>query len=473
MITNHTSKSSPTELPPELSESHWTSSLWLVIGSVAIVLLLQIGSAASVSTTAKELRSLLSEAHVAVNTLEQRIGYGGLIHNFKNYVLRPEEEHYREAAYLDAAHALALLEILRTSADNIDIDASLSNTHEMLEGYTLRLTKVHQLAESGLSSQSIDEQVRFDDNPALQEVDVLLSLLNTAVQDRLEKLQRQGSLTSLLSTVGTALLGLLLITIVARRQKKHAAALGTFAEHLAATNVNLSKANESLSQFAGIVSHDLKSPIRYINMFNQLIIEDKKNNKAVEQHTGHIDIQVQKMDSIIDSLLDFTKAGFSKPKIHRLDITRLFADIEQSLKPEIARHKAHVEFHTNLETPVLADPKLLARVINSLIDNSFKYHNPEELIHIVVSANRKDAKALFSVTDNGIGIDARFADIIFEPMARLHGEKSPYEGVGIGLSLAKTIVESHGGLIWLDSDVSSGACISFSLSLSQQSREAA
>ena len=463
--TTSTSELSP--LPPKLSGGSWKATLFLIVISVLGVLGIQAWSATSILSDTSALRTVLAEAHITAKQLEHRLGYGGLIHNFKNYVLRPDEENYRVAAMNDAIEALSLLDRIEQNSAKYGIEANLEKTHEMLNSYAQKLDVVRMYSALGASPQSIDEQVRFDDKPALKEVSLVLAQLDQVIDKRLIQLHDRGLLTSLLSTVSTAALGILLIAIVIRRQRRYNEALGSFAENLTASNEQLAKANVSLSQFAGIVSHDLKTPIRFVNTFNKMIVEDIEDSQAIEQHVEHIDQQVQRMDAIIDSLLDFTKLGFTKPHIKEIDVISLFDDVEESVRPEMERHNARVEFIDELYTPVLADPMLVRRVFISLMNNSLKYTSGEERTQIAVRAVTDGKQALFSVSDNGIGIDARFATKIFEPMTRLHSAQSRYKGVGIGLSLAKTIIENHDGLIWLDEKHTPGTRVVFSLPLAQ------
>ncbi|MGQ7844700.1 sensor histidine kinase [Granulosicoccus sp. 3-233] len=456
---------------PNSSGNSWKPTLWLIICSVATVLAIQTWSNTGIVRGMADLRAVLSQANDTAHKLERRLGYGGLIHNFKNYVLRPEEDNYRVSAYADATEALSLLELLQTSAMKYGIDAPLASTHEMLESYAQRLGTIRELSSQGLNSRSIDQQVRFDDEAALQEVQMVLENLDAAIDDRLQELYSQGTITSLLSTVSTMALGLLIIAVVARRQQRHSAALAAFTEHLTNSNNNLASANTSLRQFAGIVSHDLKTPIRYIHTFNRMIVEDAASPQAVEQHVDLIDQQVHQMDLIIDSLLDFTKVGFTQPAMENIDINRLFSDIEYDLRSDIDRHRASIRFRNDLDMTVQADPGQLTRLFVNLIGNSLIYAHEDTPAQVFVQAKSDGESVVFSVADNGIGIEPRFATKIFEPMIRLHGPQSQYKGVGIGLSLAKTIVENHGGHIWLDTGYKHGTCFSFSLPLAQGTQQ--
>ena len=423
----------------------------------------QLWSATGVAERTAELRQVLSEGHAAASLLERRIGYGGLVHDFKNYVLRPDEDGYRTSALADAEAALVQLERLRRSAERIGIDAPLTRTREMIVSYAERLERVRELSVNGHDPRFVDERVRFDDQPALHEVNRVVARLDAAIDVRLAALQRQGTITTVLSTAGTAALGVLLFGLAAHRQRRHAEEAGRLAATLATINADLTKANTSLSQFAGIVSHDLKTPLRHINVLSTFITEDRDDVEAVGRHLDDINRQVLQMDSIIESMLDFTQTGFTQPRLEAIDLAPLLADIEREMRPELDRGDARIEFDVELDDPVTADPALLTRVLSNLIGNSLKYARAEVAARIVVRAEVDGERAVFSVTDNGIGIEARFAEKIFEPLQRLHGPQSSYEGVGIGLSLAQSIVESHGGSIRLDTDFADGTRITFSL----------
>lgn len=439
----------------------WAATLWLIACGVVIVLATQLWSAVGVVSRTAELRRVLSGSHAAAALLERRIGYGGLVHDFKNYVLRPDEDGYRTSALAGAEEALVLLRRLRESAGSIGIDARLTRTREMIESHAARLER--ELSASGRDPRFIDERVRFDDQLALQEVALLVEQLDAAVDGRLVELQRRGTMTTLLSTAGTASVGGILVGLVMRRQRRHAEALAALAAILAASDAGLARANTSLGQFAGIVSHDLKTPLRHTNMLSELILEDRNDAVAVKHHVRGINRLVGQMGSIIESLLDYTRTGFAQPRSEAIDLVSLLAGIERDLGPELRRGNARLELDIDLDVEPRADPELLTRLFTNLIGNSLKYARTGTPARVLVHAEVDGGRTVCSVTDNGIGIDSRFAEKIFEPLQRLHGPHSAYEGVGIGLSLARSIVESHGGSIWLDTDVVQGTRITFSL----------
>ena len=443
-----------------------SGTLWKCAAFGLCVLALQVWAAVAVVERTKELRDLLVESHVMINRLERRIGYGGLIHNFKNYLLRPEEERYARAARSDARKALALIERLRQSATLLGSSAPLGQLQEMIEGYDARLDRVRDLAAQGLQPRAIDRNVRFDDWPALRELNDVQTTLNVVVDRRIASLQRDGAIAIALCIVITAVLIFLAMRFVARRQDEHLEATTALAERLAGSNEELCRANVALGQFAGIVSHDLKTPLRHIDFFGSMIEEDAANGEAVDVHAAGIRRLVGKMDTIIESLLDFAETGFTSPRREPVDLASLLGDALHDLRSDLREHGARVKFDIEPGLSLDADRALLARVFTNLLCNCIKYARDDEPPRIAVLARRERDQVRIAVSDNGIGIHPRFADKIFEPLQRLHGAHEPYEGVGIGLSLSKSIVEGHGGRIWLDAtEAGNGTCIAFTLPL--------
>lgn len=455
--------SSSTTRPTRRRAPDWSTTLWAVGGSVLVLLVVQGWSALHLTRSTTELHSILSESRLVAMEFERRIGYGGLIHNFKNYVLRPREERYRTLALRDAERALHLLDRLEESAEGLGVDVSLTNTRRMIEFYSERLAQVRELAVNNLSARAVDLRVRYDDQPALQEVNSATSLLERAIEGRVETLQRREAMITMSSTAITAILGATLVGFVGLRKQRYTSELDVLFDALVKSNDELQGANASLNRFAGIVSHDLKTPLRHMSILGEFIREDRDDHEAVDAHLDTLERQASKMALIVDSLLDFTETAFNEPRVGTVDLEQLFRSVKRDLEPELEKGNASIESEIELDGPIRADPELLSRVFCNLIGNSLKYARPGVPARIVVRAVTDGERTVITVTDNGIGIEKRFARKIFEPMQRLHGPHSGYEGVGIGLALVRSIVESHGGAIWLDTDFVDGTRIGFSL----------
>ena len=425
---------------------------WYIFGvGVFLILALQIGTAISVLHASKDMRMDMSKAQQSATELERSIGYGGLIHHFKNYVLRPDEARYRTSAFADAARAQVFLSDLQKIAASLDVESSaLSETFAMVSGYTERLDQIMKLRENGHTSSYIDEKVRFDNELVLEEVGELIVRLSSAISDDMAQVYRRGMIFSLLGTIATAIVGVLLTIMVVKRQQRYSKAITVIANRLKSSNENLTKANTSLNQFAGIASHELKTPIRAISIYNHMIADDIEDAALVSQHVEGVRESIEEVTQIVDSLLEFTKSGFSPPQLAELDLKSLFDQTEKGLELEIDSDSAELIFDAQIDKPILADAEQLTRALFNLIENGQKFTTKGKPARITIHACADGEFALISVTDNGIGIDPRCAERIFEPLKSLHGPGSEYEGAGIGLSLVRSIAEGHGGKAWLD-----------------------
>ena len=446
-----------------------SKSTWYIFSvGLALVLTMQIGTAISVLRGSNDMREILSQTQQFATELQRTIGYGGLIHNFKNYLLRPDEDHYRIAVLANASRARVFIANLQFIGDSLGIDPiTLSYTADMLNGYSARLEKVREFALHGRSARYIDEQVRFDDQPALQEVGQLIDQLSSAINNKMANVYRRGIIISVLGTLGTAAFGLLLTIVVVRRQQRYNDAIAGATNQLEDSNTSLTSANTSLNQFAGIVSHDLKSPIRAISIYNHMIADDIDDTEVVLQHVDGIEKSIDKITVIVDSLLEFTKVGFSPPELIALDLKSLFDRIEKGFELEIDKNSTDMQFRAEIDEPVLADPDQLSRVLFHLIDNGQKFAFKNKPASISIHAYAEGDYALIAVTDDGIGIDPRCAERIFEPLKCLHGPGSEYEGTGIGLSLVRSIAQGHGGKAWLDTSYHPDTRFVFSIPLAR------
>lgn len=436
----------------------------MLVGSiVAIVLGVQVWAANNLLSRTEELRTILSNNRIIANQLERRIGYGGLIHNFKNYVLRPDEDKYRIAAQEDARRALTLIEKLQVSASQFDLDVPLVRSREMIISYAERLENVRKFTATGRSAAYVDERVRFDDQPALLEVESLLTDLDQAVEARLGQLQRGATVAAILIYACSLFLGLMYLSCFAYRQRMHFISISKLADKLSCTNKSLSRANSTLNQFAGIVSHDLKVPVNHLRFFGMQLAEGPHDSPVAEENIARINRCVENMDKIIDSLLDFSRTGFSQPRMETVYLSDLLRDVEQCLQSELQNCNAKLIIDVTVDQSVKADYALLGRVFANLITNSIKYRTEDLVPKVEIRGTQLDETIEFSVSDNGIGIDPKYADRIFEPLQRLHGTQDEYEGSGIGLTLAKSIIEGHMGQIRLDTQFTSGTRIVFTL----------
>lgn len=217
----------------------------------------------------------------------------------------------------------------------------------------------------------------------------------------------------------------------------------------------LQQRNEDLERFASLVSHDLKAPLRSIlilsDMLTDYLIDDEKAHELVKELQGNAD-QAQRM---IRALRDFARLGTAGIQLESVDVKAAIEDCLHGLSSDIRATGAQIEL-SDLGH-VRAERTLLSQVFSNLIANALKYAgNPDLRIYISNEVSAGPMQ-LICVTDNGEGVDARYAERIFELFRRVPGSEHKSEGDGVGLATCRKIVEGLGGRIWLDTAFDTGA----------------
>jgi len=222
----------------------------------------------------------------------------------------------------------------------------------------------------------------------------------------------------------------------------------------------LKRSNNELQQFAYVASHDLQEPLRMISSYLQLIerrYKDKLDRDADEFIEYAVD-GAKRLQNMINGLLEFSRVETGGQLFEPVDCEKVLDDTLANLKVAIEENSAVIN-HDLLPT-VMADRSQMLQLFQNLIGNAIKFRG-QEAPRIYVSNRRKDDEWIFSVKDNGIGIEEQYKERIFDLFERLHGRG--YSGTGIGLSVCKRIVERHGGKIWLESGDGRGSTFYFTI----------
>ena len=249
-------------------------------------------------------------------------------------------------------------------------------------------------------------------------------------------------------------------------------------EELARLNTELSRSNEELDAFAYIVSHDLKEPLRGIYSYTQWLQNDLQegHNELAREKLQALQRLSKRMEALLDSLLHYSRVGRQKLALELIDFGTLLDEAFEALRSRI--RESGVEIRRAQALPTLrCDPIQMGEVFINLLSNAIKYRradqpwieigslapgDPQRRNHPAIPVRAAQATVLY-VRDNGIGIRARHLERIFTLFKRLHGRDEYGGGTGIGLTVAKKIIERHGGELWVDSVFGEGTTFYFSL----------
>ena len=225
--------------------------------------------------------------------------------------------------------------------------------------------------------------------------------------------------------------------------------------------VRLMRSNRELEQFAYVASHDLQEPLRMVASFTGLLerrYKDKLDQDAREFIHYAVDGALR-MQKLIDDLLTYSRVGARDIPLEPTDCNHLLTQALSNLRVAIEENQAIITSGTLPTIPCNASH--MTQLFQNLISNAIKFHGTEAP-RITISAEYKQGEWLFSLQDNGIGIDPRYKEQVFKIFQRLHS-RDEYAGTGIGLALCMKIVELHKGKIWLESEPGKGSTFYFTL----------
>lgn len=224
----------------------------------------------------------------------------------------------------------------------------------------------------------------------------------------------------------------------------------------------LEASNRELEAFSYSVSHDLRNPLRAIDGFSQIIMEDYGDqlDTTAHSHLGRIRAASQKLSTLIDDLLELgrlTRAPISRAEV---DLSAMARAIMRELQAESPERNGRLAIGTHLMARV--DPMLARVLLEHLLRNAWTFTAGRDMAEIEFDARLRNREVVFHLRDNGIGFDMDHAAQLFKPFNRLH-DQSDRSGTGIGLATVARIVARHGGRIWAEGSPGKGACFYFTL----------
>jgi signal transduction histidine kinase len=236
------------------------------------------------------------------------------------------------------------------------------------------------------------------------------------------------------------------------------------AAELEATRQELGRSNADLEQFAYVASHDLREPLRMISTYISLL--ERRHGEALDESGREFIAFARdgaiKMDRLVLGLLEYSRIGRRGTPIAPMPVAEALEAALTSLSAEIEGNGVRIVVDWTALPTVLGDPLQLSLLFHILIGNAVKFRAASRPPEVCVSCRRAGTDWQFLVIDNGIGIEAQYFERIFAIFQRLHIQ-AEYEGTGLGLAVAKKIVERHGGSIWVESTPGTGSTFHFTL----------
>ena len=247
-----------------------------------------------------------------------------------------------------------------------------------------------------------------------------------------------------------------------RRDEQAIAALNAELERRVA---ELAAANAELEAFSYSVSHDLRGPLRAIDGFSKILMEQYRGqlDQQAQHYLARVRAGSQRMGHLIDDLLSL--ARINRAEMHRSDVD--LAQVARDTIEELRRHDPTrtVDVVIAERVPAKGDARLLRAALDNLLANAWKFTSKSAAPRIELGCERSDEETKYFVRDNGAGFDMAYVHKLFAPFQRLH-EQSDFEGTGIGLATVQRIITRHGGRIWAEAAVGRGATFWFTLGTS-------
>lgn len=231
----------------------------------------------------------------------------------------------------------------------------------------------------------------------------------------------------------------------------------------------LEAANREMEAFSYSVSHDLRAPLRRINGFSQILLEDfaEQLSKEARSHLELIAANTGKMGHMIDDLLNLSRLDRREIVLKEVSLNAMVESVVKDLHAEAEGRE--IEWQIVQLPSVRCDPGLMQQVFANLLSNAIKYTRPRARAVIVVGQKIIEGRLVIFVRDNGAGFDPKYTDKLFGAFQRLHSD-AEFEGTGVGLATVQRIVRRHGGRIWAEGKVGQGAVFYFSLGEASEER---
>ncbi len=237
---------------------------------------------------------------------------------------------------------------------------------------------------------------------------------------------------------------------------------GELEQRVAARTSELEAANRELESFSYSVSHDLRAPLRSIDGFSRILLDEHSDQLTSDEHRylQLVRRSAQQMALLIDALLNFSRMGRVGLKRTLQDPATVAREALADLGEEMKGRAVEVTIENM--PPCNADTSMLRRVYYNLLSNALKFTRQKDHAVILAGSQSEGDRTVYFVRDNGVGFDMKYVDKLFQVFQRLHSARE-YEGTGVGLAIVQRIIQRHGGRIWVESEPEKGTTFFFTL----------
>ncbi|MBA2344073.1 MAG: hypothetical protein H0V83_03190 [Rubrobacter sp.] len=304
-----------------------------------------------------------------------------------------------------------------------------------------------------------DNADRFSDTSQVEVAGHEWSLFFTSLQE-FKDLAGGGRLATfvLLTGIGVSLLLFGITSVLVRSRILAERASRKFED----ANRELQATNRELEAFSYSVSHDLRAPLRSMDGFSQILLEDYGDELDEEgrDYLGRVRAASQRMGNLIDDLLELSRVTRGPLRRASVDLSAIAASVAEGLRA--SDPERHGSFEISEGLVARGDAKLLRVALENLLGNAWKFTSKEPDARVEFGVSRQGVAQVYYVRDNGAGFDATYAGKLFGAFQRLHGSEE-FEGTGVGLATVARVIRRHGGEVWAEGEVGKGATFYFTL----------
>lgn len=404
----------------------------------------------------------------------------------RNYIFFGDS-HYaasaRESIEQTHAHLQTLREIAADNAEQIKrIDVLSAMIDQRVAGMQISLNRQDRATTEEIQDYLSRENSAIELTRIAEQFELIAHEETRLLQAREAAAERATVLSRIILLVGGggAVLVLAAAVILWWREGSHrllleqhlrdaaveartaAAALAEANSRLEISNTGLETANRELEAFSYTVSHDLRAPLRSIDGFSRILLEEHASelSSSAARYLARVRNGAQQMGTLIDDLLAFSRLGRLPLKMHAVDLTALTQQIAEQLKDQ--NPDRNIEFVIDPLPPPMGDLATLRQVMTNLLTNAVKFTRTRDAARIHVGAVASNGEQRYFVRDNGVGFSMEYADKLFGVFQRLH-RADEFEGTGVGLAIVQRIVHRHDGRVWAEGRPDEGATFWFTL----------